>query len=339
MQLSEFDFQLPPELIAQEPLSDRSASRMLIVDRLKGTWTDASFRDLPGLLGRGDCLVLNDSRVIPARLFGRKIGYDKPVEIFLLQATSRDRLKWRALARPGRHMQPGTRVFLTPRLQAEVLETGVRGERTILFEVHSDIDQELEFCGHIPLPPYIHRPDTFEDRQRYQTVYAAKCGSVAAPTAGLHFTQEILQSCGARGTEIARVTLHVGLGTFQPLGQEQVESNKLHSESYEITEENARIIAGASRRIAVGTTSVRTLETAASRNGMTAQTGETDIFIHPGYQFKGVNALLTNFHLPKSSLILLVSAFAGRELAMAAYEHAIREKYRFFSYGDCMLIL
>jgi S-adenosylmethionine:tRNA ribosyltransferase-isomerase len=236
-------------------------------------------------------------------------------------------------------MQPGTRVFLTPRLQAEVVEAGLRGERTILFDVHSDIDQELEFCGHIPLPPYIHRPDTYDDRERYQTVYAVKRGSVAAPTAGLHFTEEILQSCGASGAEIARVTLHVGLGTFQPLCQEQVEANRLHSEHFEITEEDARIIAGASRRIAVGTTSVRTLETAASLGGMAAQSGETDIFIHPGYRFKSVDAMLTNFHLPKSSLLLLVSAFAGCELALAAYEHAIGEKYRFFSYGDCMLII
>jgi S-adenosylmethionine:tRNA ribosyltransferase-isomerase len=339
MLLSEFDYHLPPELIAQEPLADRSASRMLIVNRAQGAWTDTVFRELPASLGPGDCLVLNDSRVFPARLFGRKIGYERPVEIFLLQPESADRLRWRTLARPGRHMQPGTRIFLTPRLQCEVVEVGARGERVVLFESFGDIDHELEFCGHIPLPPYIHRPDTPADRERYQTVYAERCGSVAAPTAGLHFTKEILDACVNAGASIAKVTLHVGLGTFQPLGQEEVESNRLHSESYEIDAANAEVIGGAKRRIAVGTTSARTLETAAGRNGLTAQKGETDIFIHPGYCFKAVDALLTNFHLPKSSLLLLVSAFAGRELTMAAYEHAIREGYRFFSYGDCMLIL
>jgi S-adenosylmethionine:tRNA ribosyltransferase-isomerase len=339
MNLSEFDYLLPPELIAQEPLADRSASRMLIVDRASGTWTDARFTDLPGLLRPGDCLVLNDSRVFPARLFGRKIGYDRPVELFLLRALSADHLRWRALARPGRHLQPGTRVYLTPRLQCEILESGARGERTIQFESHGDIDRELEFCGHIPLPPYIHRPDMPADRERYQTVYATKCGSVAAPTAGLHFTPEILEACRAAGAAIAKITLHVGLGTFQPLSQEQVDANRLHSEWYEMPEESARTIAAARRRIAVGTTSVRTLETAASINGLSPQSGETDIFIYPGFAFKAVDCMLTNFHLPKSSLLLLVSAFAGRELTLAAYEHAVRERYRFFSYGDCMLIL
>ncbi len=339
MHLSEFDYQLPPELVAQEPLADRAASRMLIVDRARRCWSDANFRDLPGLLGPGDCLVLNDSRVFPARLLGRKAGYARQVELFLLRPLSSDHLHWRALARPGRHLQPGARVCLTPRLQCEVLETGPRGERLIRFESHGDIDRELEFCGHIPLPPYIHRPDTPVDRERYQTVYAANSGSVAAPTAGLHFTPELLDACAAAGASIAKVTLHVGLGTFQPLGNDQVDANRLHAESYEIPEAAALAIAAARRRIAVGTTSVRALEAAAAHNGLAAHTGETDIFIYPGFAFKAVDALLTNFHLPRSSLLLLVSAFAGRDLTLAAYEHAVRRRYRFFSYGDCMLII
>lgn len=339
MLLSEFDYHLPQELIAQEPLADRSASRMLVIDRARGAWTDAVFRDLPSQIRPGDCLVLNDSRVIPARLFGRKIGYERPVEIFLLEPLSDNHLRWRTLARPGRHMQPGTRIFLTPRLQCEVVEVGTRGERIVAFEAFGDIDHELEFCGHIPLPPYIHRPDTPADCERYQTVFASRSGSVAAPTAGLHFTNEVLDACSEAGAAVAKVTLHVGLGTFQPLGNEEVEANHLHRERFEIDEENAALLAGARRRIAVGTTSVRTLETAAGRDGLTAQKGQTEIFIHPGYQFQAVDAMLTNFHLPKSSLLLLVSAFAGRELTLAAYRYAVEKQYRFFSYGDCMLIV
>ncbi len=339
MLLSEFDYYLPEELIAQVPLASRAESRMLIVDRARQTWTDSRFRDLPSLLGLGDCLILNNSRVIPARLFGRKIGHERPFEILLLQSKSPDRLHWQALVRPGKHLGPGDRVYITPRLHCEILEAAERGERLIRFECHGEIDRELEFCGHIPLPPYIHRPDTPDDRERYQTVYASESGSVAAPTAGLHFTPEILKECEQAGATLAKITLHVGLGTFRPPSQEQVNEGRLHSERYEIPEADALRIAAASRRIAVGTTSVRTLETAAARGGIGARSGETDLFIRPGHKFLAVDALLTNFHLPRSSLIMLVCAFAGRDLMMSAYEHAVRQKYRFFSYGDCMLIV
>lgn len=339
MLLSEFDYQLPQELIAQIPLADRAASRMLIVDRSRRTFADSTFRDLPSLLRSGDCLILNDSRVFPARIFARKIGYERPVEIFLLHPKAPDRLCWQALVRPGRRLGPGDRVFITPRLQCEILEAAERGVRLIRFECHGDIDRELEYCGHIPLPPYIHRPDTPVDRERYQTVYASRPGSVAAPTAGLHFTPEILKECEEAGAALAKVTLHVGIGTFRPPSQEEVDEGRLHSERYEIPEEDARRIAAATRRIAIGTTSVRTLETAAARGGIAADSGDTDIFIKPGHTFLAVDALLTNFHLPKSSLLMLVCAFAGRDLTMAAYEHAVRQQYRFFSYGDCMLIV
>lgn len=339
MLLSEFDYYLPQELIAQTPLADRAASRMLVVDRTRQNWVDSSFRSLPSFLGPGDCLVLNDSRVFPARIFGRKIGYERPVEIFLLQPKSEDRLRWHALVRPGRRLAAGDRIYITPRLQCEILRSGERGERLIQFECHNDIDKELEYCGHIPLPPYIHRPDTPEDRERYQTVYASAPGSAAAPTAGLHFTREVLAACEAAGASVATVTLHVGLGTFRPPSQEQVDQGRLHSERYEISETAAQSIACARRRIAVGTTSVRTLESAAARGGIEGQSGETDIFIKPGHKFLAVDALLTNFHLPMSSLIMLVCAFAGRDLTLAAYEHAVKQQYRFFSYGDCMLII
>ncbi len=339
MILSDFDYHLPDELIAQEPLADRAGSRMLVVDRQAGTFEDRLFRDLPRYLRTGDCLILNDTKVIPSRLFGTKVGYERQVEVFLLRPEDHDRKFWTALVRPGRHLHEGTRVEITPRLQAEILETRVRGERLIRLQCEGDLDAELESAGHIPLPPYIHRPDVPEDRSRYQTVFAEKQGSVAAPTAGLHFTPEVLEACKSAGAEVAKVTLSVGLGTFQPLKNETVEENHLHTEAYAISEDAASAIQGAQRRIAVGTTSVRTLETAARGGPITSQTGETDIFIYPGYRFQVVDALLTNFHLPKSSLILLVSAFAGRELLLAAYRYAVEKRYRFFSYGDCMLIL
>ncbi len=339
MQLSEFDYQLPDELVAQEPLADRSSARMLIVDRETGSFQDASFHDLPKHLGAGDCLILNDTRVFPSRVFGKKIGYDRQVELFLLRPESPDRLTWSALARPGRHLHIGTRVYITPRLFAEILETRERGERLLKFTCNGNIDSELESVGHVPLPPYIHRPDQPADRDRYQTVFAEKPGSVAAPTAGLHFTPEVLDACRAAGADIAKVTLHVGLGTFQPLSNEEVSENKLHTERYQIDEANAELIARAKRRIAVGTTSVRTIETASRNGGFHAQTGETDIFLYPGCDFRGVDAMITNFHLPKSSLLLLVSAFGRKDLILAAYRYAVEQRYRFFSYGDCMLIL
>jgi S-adenosylmethionine:tRNA ribosyltransferase-isomerase len=339
MQLSDFDYRLPDELIAQAPLTDRAASRMLVVDRASGRFEDRHFRDLPRFLRPGDCLVINDTRVIPSRLYGRKEGYSREVEIFLLTPQNPERTLWTALVRPGRHLHEGARVRISERLSVEILETRVRGERLVRVHCEGDLDEEIERIGHVPLPPYIHRPDERLDRERYQTVFARKRGSAAAPTAGLHFTPEVLDACRAAGAEIAPVTLHVGLGTFQPLLNDTVEENRLHSERYSIPPDTAEKLAGAQRRIAVGTTVVRTLESAARNGGLFAQEGETDLFIYPGFEFRAVDAMLTNFHLPKSSLLLLVCAFGGKELILSAYQHAVEQRYRFFSYGDCMLIL
>jgi S-adenosylmethionine:tRNA ribosyltransferase-isomerase len=339
LMLSDFDYHLPDELIAQAPLADRSASRMLVVDRASGRLEDRSFTDLPNYLRPGDCLALNNTRVFAARLFGAKPGYERQVEIFLLQPQSEDRKFWTALVRPGRHLHEGTRVNISAGLRAQILETRIRGERLIQLECDGDLDAELNAAGHVPLPPYIHRQDEATDRERYQTVFAETPGSVAAPTAGLHFTPEVLAACQAAGADIAKLTLHIGLGTFQPLQNPEVEGNRLHTESFSISEETAAKLVAAKRRIAVGTTAVRTLETVARRGGLIAQQGDTDIFIYPGHQFLAVDAMLTNFHLPKSSLLLLVAAFAGRDLILRAYQHAADERYRFFSYGDCMLIL
>lgn len=339
MNLADFDYRLPDELIAQEPLPDRAASRMLVVDRAGGHWEDRTFRELPQFLRSGDCLVINDTRVVPSRLYGRKAGYAREVEVFLLAPQNPERTLWTALVRPGRHLHEGARVEITERLRVEVLETKVRGERLVRVECKGDLDEEIERIGHVPLPPYIHRPDGAGDRERYQTVYAQKRGSAAAPTAGLHFTPEVLEACRAAGAEIAPVTLHVGLGTFQPLTCETVEENRLHTERFEIPPDTAAKLEAAHRRIAVGTTAARTLESAVLNGGFSPRAGETDLFIYPGYMFRAVDALLTNFHLPKSSLLLLVCAFGGKELMLAAYRHAVEQRYRFFSYGDCMLIL
>jgi S-adenosylmethionine:tRNA ribosyltransferase-isomerase len=339
MKLSEFDYELPGELVAQEPLAERDASRMLVVDRATGTFTDSLFRSLPELLKQGDCLVINDSKVFPSRLFGHKEGYAREVEIFLARPLDAERRYWSALVRPGRHLHSGVHVELTPRLSAQILETGIRGERRIRLEWTGDLDEELQRVGHVPLPPYIHRLDNPADRERYQTVYAEKQGSVAAPTAGLHFTPQVMQACESAGAEFARVTLHVGLGTFQPLVNDVVEENHLHSETYTISDAAAAALTRAKRRIAVGTTSVRTIETAAHAGGLQAGTGETELFIYPGFDFLATDVLLTNFHLPKSSLLMLTCAFGGRDLILEAYRHASQAGYRFFSYGDCMLIL
>ena len=352
VELAEFDYHLPPELIAQQPLADRAASRMLVVHRDEGRWEDRGFRELASFLDAGDCLVLNDSRVFPARLLGRRegmlslpIGAHNPkrreylsgeAEVFLLRAVSADGRDWEALVRPGRKMPVGERVSFSDGLEAEIIERGEFGRRTVRFHGPQDLFAEFEKIGHVPLPPYIKRPDEVADRERYQTVYAREKGSVAAPTAGLHFTPEVLDQCRARGAEIAHVTLHVGLGTFQPLHTERVEEGRLHSERYCVTEQNAARIRAARRVVAVGTTSVRTVESL-WRSGATS--GETDIFIYPGFEFRRVGALLTNFHLPRTSLLLLVCAFAGRDLALAAYRHAVDQRYRFYSYGDCMLVL
>ena len=341
MDLAAFDYHLPDELIAQTPLEDRAGARMLVVDRAAQRWEDRRFRDLPGYLRPGDCLVLNDSRVFPARLFGHRAGAHLSgcVEVFLLRPASGDGRDWEALVKPGRKMPLRERIEFEGGLAGEIVGRGEFGERTIRFEGSVDLFAEFEKIGHVPLPPYIKRADSPADRERYQTVYAKEKGSVAAPTAGLHFTPEILDQCRTAGAETARVTLHVGLGTFQPLHEEQVEMARLHMERYAITEENAAKMRAASRLVMVGTTSVRTVESALRQGEMRARSGETDIFIYPGFDFRGAGAMLTNFHLPRTSLLLLVCAFAGTELALAAYRHAVEERYRFYSYGDCMLIV
>jgi S-adenosylmethionine:tRNA ribosyltransferase-isomerase len=335
MRIEDFDYQLPAELIAQEALADRAASRMLVVDRASGRWEDRAFREFPSYLRAGDCLVLNDSRVFPARLFGnRKGAHGRQVQVFLLGCVSDDGREWQALVRPGRKMRTGERIWFDHGLEAEIIARGEFGERTVRFAGTGDLYAAFERVGHVPLPPYIRRPDSAADRERYQTVFARERGSVAAPTAGLHFTPEILAQCGA--AEIAYVTLHVGLGTFQPIHEAEVECVKLHSERYHITAENAAKIAAARRVVAVGTTSVRTIETMARTASLA---GETDIFLYPGAEFLRTGAMLTNFHLPRTSLLLLACAFGGTELVLAAYRHAVEARYRFYSYGDCMLIV
>jgi S-adenosylmethionine:tRNA ribosyltransferase-isomerase len=351
MDLAEFDFHLPENLIAQEPPSDRASSRMLVVYREEGRWEDRSFREFPSFLRHGDCVTLNDSRVFPARLFGHRtgerslpIGKNNPkrreylsgdVEVFLLRPVSSDGRDWEALVRPGRKMRLRERILFGDGLEAEIVGRGAFGERTVRFTGADDLYAEFERIGHVPLPPYIKRPDVAADRERYQTVFARERGSVAAPTAGLHFTGEILEECREQA-EVAYVTLHVGLGTFQPLHTDRVEQGRLHAERYVISDENAARIRAARRVVCVGTTSVRTVESAWRTGRMS---GETDIFIYPGYEFQRVGAMLTNFHLPRTSLLLLVSAFGGKDLVLAAYRHAVESNYRFYSYGDCMLLL
>jgi S-adenosylmethionine:tRNA ribosyltransferase-isomerase len=352
--VSDFDYQLPEELIAQEPSAERGGSRMLVMDRSGGAVRDSHFSEFPSMLREGDLLVLNDSRVIPARLYARRTlrrEKEKPtgrIEVMLTEPAGENR--WHALVRPGRKVAIGERLVFpaqdgTVVLEAEVLERGQFGDRLLEFAPVDDFFGVLDRIGHIPLPPYIHRDDAAADRERYQTVFSRERGSVAAPTAGLHFTPQVLDTIAARGVEIARVTLHVGLGTFAPLRVERVDEVHLHRERYCISDEAAdalnRARSHGRRVIAVGTTVVRTLESAALRAGtgpITAHTGDTEIFISPGFQFRCVNALLTNFHLPQSSLLMLVSAFAGREHVLAAYKHAVDNRYGFFSYGDCMFL-
>jgi S-adenosylmethionine:tRNA ribosyltransferase-isomerase len=361
--VSDFQYDLPEAQIAQEPLVDRSGSRLLHLDRATGEPKDLSFRDLPDLLRPDDLLVLNNSRVFPARLYGRRSGQrSQPlsprnpashdflqgrVEVLLTRQLSQEPNDWECLVRPGRKIGVGERLFFgeSQQLQGEILTRGSFGERRLRFAPVTDFQQLLESLGHVPLPPYITREDRVADRDRYQTVYAKERGSVAAPTAGLHFTPEILGKIRAQGIEIAEVTLHVGLGTFQPVRVDRVENHRLHSESYSISPAAAQQINRAldqSRRIvAVGTTSVRTLESAvgSSSDGRIASSnGEADLFIFPGYSFRVVGALLTNFHLPQSTLLMLVCAFGGKDRVLAAYRHAVRKGYRFYSYGDCMLV-
>jgi S-adenosylmethionine:tRNA ribosyltransferase-isomerase len=354
LRVADFDFDLPAELIAQEPPAERGMDLMLVVDRATGAVRDARFAEFATLLRPGDLLVLNDSRVIPARLYARRTllrDHEKPtgrIEVMLTEPAGEN--QWRALVRPGRKVAIGERlVFPAPSgevaLEAEVLERGQFGERLLQFTPVDDFFAVLERIGHMPLPPYIRRDDADADRERYQTVFSRERGSVAAPTAGLHFTPQVLEALAAKGVEIARVTLHVGLGTFAPLRVERVDEVHLHRERYTLSKETAEAVnraASEGRRIvAVGTTVVRTLEHCAQQaKGCRLQghSGVTEIFISPGFQFRLVGALLTNFHLPQSSLLMLVSAFAGRERVLGAYGHAVREKYRFFSYGDCMFL-
>jgi S-adenosylmethionine:tRNA ribosyltransferase-isomerase len=360
---ADFDFHLPEELIAQEPLADRSASRLLHLQRDTGAFADRKFVNFPGMLRANDLLVVNNSRVFPARLFGRRSGqHSQPVSprnpaakeflhgrVEVLLTRQLGPLDWQALVRPGRKIGVGEKIFFgeNDELEGEVLARGEFGERTLRFSPVSDFFSLVERLGHVPLPPYIARDDRDEDRERYQTVYArpdAK-GSVAAPTAGLHFTRAVLDEIRKRGIEIAEITLHVGLGTFQPVHAENVEEHKMHRENFFISDTVAVQINQAleqrRRVVAVGTTTVRTLEYAARQSAggrLRPGSGDADIFIYPGFQFRVIGALLTNFHLPQSTLLMLVSAFAGRENILRAYEHAVQERYRFFSYGDCMFI-
>ena len=396
MLVSEFDYDLPLERIAQEALTDRAASRMLHLNRHSadplGSWRDRSFRELPGLLRPDDLVVINNTRVFPARLYGRRSGERAQevsarnpaardflrgrVEVLLTRQLSEDPNEWECLVRPGRKIGVGEKLYFDgwaggdrssserseneppqsepAELEAEVTERGSFGERRIVFAPVRDFVARVERIGHVPLPPYIDREDSAADRDRYQTVYAQARGSVAAPTAGLHFTPEILEQIRGRGIEIAEITLHVGLGTFQPVRVEKVEDHKLHRECYEISAEAARAINRAKvegrRVVAVGTTTVRTLEYAAGLaeeqndgsqvqgNQVEAGRGEADAFIYPGYGFRIVDALLTNFHLPQSTLLMLVCALGGKERVIAAYRHAVEAEYRFYSYGDCMFV-
>ena len=356
--VSDFDFDLPPELIAQRPPAVRGTSRMLLLDRVSGKLKDSSFAAFPSLLQPGDLLVLNESRVIPARLYARRTllrDQNSPsgrIEVMLTEPAGNN--LWRALVRPGRRVVIGEHlVFPAPAgeilLEAEVLERGQFGERLLQFTPANNQDADffyiLDRIGHIPLPPYIRRDDAPADRERYQTVFSREPGSVAAPTAGLHFTAQMLDAIAARGVEVARITLHVGLGTFAPLRVERVEEVRLHRERYTLSESTAeavnRAVRDGRRIVAVGTTVVRTLEHCAlqaAARPLQAHSGVTEIFISSGFEFRMVGALLTNFHLPQSSLLMLVGAYAGRECVLDAYAHAVRQKYRFFSYGDCMFV-
>ncbi len=364
MKLSEFDYRLPEEHIAQRPAAVRDASRMMVLDRSQKTWADGWFRELPEIFVGGELLVVNNTRVIPARLFGRRRGagaepvgqhsskkrehLNATIEVLLLRETGDG--AWNALVRPGRKVRVGERiVFGEGELEAEVVGRGELGERVIQFHGEGRLGERLERLGHMPLPPYIAREDEPADQERYQTVFARKAGAVAAPTAGLHFTAEMVGRLQARGVEVCEITLHVGLGTFQPIHSEEIERHRMHSEMYEIPEAAAQAICrarlGKRPVVAVGTTVVRALEDAAQKvpteggtDVVRAGAGEASLFICPGHKFRVVDQMITNFHLPRSTLLVMVSSFAGREFILRAYEHAVQADYRFYSYGDCMLI-
>lgn len=340
MKTSDFAYDLPEELIAQDPLADRASSRLLVLDKETGERAHKNFHEIVHYLRRGDCLVINDTKVIPARLIGQKEGTGGKVEVLLLKR--RENNIWETLVKPGKKARPGAEiVFGGGLLRAEVLEVVEEGNRLVKFSYEGIFEEILDQLGQMPLPPYITHE--LEDRNRYQTVYAAYEGSAAAPTAGLHFTKELLAEIEDMGVSIARVTLHVGLGTFRPVKVEDVAKHHMHTEYYRVTEEAANIINGTKKRggrvICVGTTSCRTIESAAAADGTVVPgEGDTDIFIYPGYRFKVLDCLITNFHLPESTLLMLVSALAGREQVMAAYQEAVAERYRFFSFGDAMFI-
>ena len=341
MKTSDFYFDLPEELIAQEPLEDRASSRLLVVKKNTEDWQHKHFRDIKEYLRSGDCLVINDTRVLSARLYGQRVGTGATMEILLL--TRKDLDTWEVLVRPGKKAKPGDQIsFGNGKLIAEVLEVIEGGNRIIRFSYDGVFEAILDELGEMPLPPYItHR---LEDKERYQTVYAKHEGSAAAPTAGLHFTPELLEEIEDMGVKIAYVTLHVGLGTFRPVKAEDILEHEMHSEFFVVEQEQADIInetkKGGGRIFSVGTTSTRTLESVADEKGMVqARSGWTQIFIYPGYEFKVVDCLITNFHLPESTLIMLVSALVGKDLTMSAYAEAVKEKYRFFSFGDACLFL
>ena len=341
MKRQDFYYELPQELIAQDPLEDRSSSRLLVLDKKTGDIQHHIFREIVNYLNPGDCLVINDTKVIPARLIGAKEETGAKIEVLLLKRGQND--VWETLVKPGRKAKPGTRIsFGDGLLKGEVIDVVDEGNRLIRFEYEGIFEEILDRLGQMPLPPYITHQ--LRDKDRYNTVYAAHSGSAAAPTAGLHFTPELLEEIGRKGVDIARVTLHVGLGTFRPVKVEEVENHHMHSEFYMIDEEAAEKINRAKeqggRVICVGTTSCRTVESAADEEGrLKACSGWTEIFIYPGYQFKVLDGLITNFHLPESTLIMLVSALAGREHVVDAYEEAVKERYRFFSFGDAMLVI
>lgn len=341
LKTSDYYFDLPQELIAQDPLADRSASRLLVLDRETGETEHHVFKDIIHYLKPGDCLVLNNTKVIPARLYGTKADTGAGVEILLLKRREKD--VWETLVKPGKKLRPGAKVvFGDGRLCAEILDVVEEGNRLVRFSYEGIWEEVLDSLGEMPLPPYITHK--LKDKNRYQTVYAKYEGSAAAPTAGLHFTKELLDQVEAMGVDLAYVTLHVGLGTFRPVKVDNVLEHHMHSEYYQVTQEAAdkinRAKASGHRVICVGTTSCRTIESAADENGhLKACCDNTDIFIYPGYRFKVLDGLITNFHLPESTLVMLVSALAGREHVLAAYEEAIKERYRFFSFGDAMLIL
>jgi S-adenosylmethionine:tRNA ribosyltransferase-isomerase len=344
MHISDFDYELPPALIAQQPLADRAASRMLVIDRATQTWSDSQFNHLAEYLNTNDALVLNNTRVFPARLAGRRVPSGGMVELLLIREI--DANVWEVLARPARRLGKGTRIVLGgSRLSAEVVDLLDNGMRVVRFESREALDRVIDDLGETPLPPYIKRgaAGDVNDRDRYQTIYASQRGAIAAPTAGLHFTPSVLAEVAARGVSITEITLHVGYGTFEPVRTDDIECHRVAAEWSSITHEAADVINAAhaqgGRIIAVGTTTTRALESASARGAIKAQSGVVDLTIVPEYKFRAVDALLTNFHLPRSSLLILVSAFAGRDLILNAYRHAVREGYRFYSYGDCMLIL